>query len=69
MADIKQVMLENNAAQNANEKEIMLIINKFKASSNKRLAGKVTLNGYTPDATVSLEEYLEEISPKIESFD
>jgi hypothetical protein len=62
-------MLENNAPQNANEKEIMLIINKFKLSSIKRLGGQAIQNGYSTDATISFDEYLEEITPKIEFVD
>ena len=63
--DIKKVLLENNAPQSANEKEIMLIINKFKLSNIRRAGAAVNL-GFTTSATITLEEYLDEISPKIE---
>ena len=63
--DIKKVLLENNAHQSANEKEIMLIINKFKLSNIRRGGAAVNL-GFTTSATITLEEYLDEISPKIE---
>ena len=63
--DIKKVLLENNAHQSANEKEIMLIINKFKLSNIRRAGAAVNL-GFTISATITLDEYLDEISPKIE---
>ncbi len=65
VADIKKVLLENNAPQSANEKEIMLIVNKFKLSSVRR-GGAAINSGFTTKATITIEEYLEEITPKIE---
>ena len=65
VADIKKVLLENNAPQSANEKEVMIIINKFKMSSIRR-GGAAVNSGFTTSATISLEEYMEEITPKIE---
>jgi len=66
VGDIKQVLLENNAPQSANDKEVMIIINKFKMSTCVRRGGAAVKSGYTTAATITLEEYMEEMTPKVE---
>lgn len=52
--DLKRVLCENGAAQQAREGEVVLIIEKFKRGRGGDAEG------------ISLEEYVEEITPKIE---
>lgn len=64
--DITLTLIDHNGASIANEKEILLIINKFKSPSLKK-GGAATIAGLPLDSKISLHEYLNEISPKIES--
>jgi hypothetical protein len=57
--DLKRVLIENGAAQQAKDKEVVLIINKFK---NR---GARARYGYGVEARVSREEYVKEVMPKI----
>ena len=63
--DIMDVLCENNGGTIATEKEALLIINKFKGI-NIRCGGGSNMAGLPPNATISLKEYIEEITPKIE---
>ena len=52
------MLLDNGAAQQAKDKEVVLIINKFKHRGRARF-------GYGTEAKISREEYMAEITPKI----
>jgi hypothetical protein len=52
-------LIENNGGQISNEKEVLLIISKFKQSSVRK-------NEPIFDSAITLEEYLEEMTPKLE---
>lgn len=56
---------DHNGASIAKDKEIMLIINKFKNPITKR-GGAANISGISAGSTISLEEYLDEVTPKIE---
>ena len=57
--DLKQVLIENGAQQQAKDKEVILIINKFKIRSRASF-------GYGTSAKINRDEYMAEITPKIE---
>ena len=63
--DLMKVLVEHNGGNCANEKEVLLIINKFKGIG-LRLSGGANISGVPRDAKISLKEYIEEVTPKIE---
>lgn len=65
--DVKLVLLDHNGAALAREKEILLIINKFKGPGQRR-GGAANIAGLPKDSAIFLQEYLDEITPKIEPY-
>ena len=57
-------MIDHNGAAIAKDKEIYLIINKFKGNSNRR---ESDIAGVPKESTISLKEYMEEVTPKIDN--
>jgi hypothetical protein len=62
--DIKLVLIDHNGGQLAREKEILLIVNKFKGHHSRR-GGALNIAGLPKDSSISRQEYIEEITPKI----
>lgn len=60
--DLKQVLMDNGASQQAKDKEVILIINKFKNRARARF-------GFGIEARISREEYMAEITPKIVPYE
>ena len=60
--DLKQVLIDNGASQQAKDKEVVLIINKFKHRGRARF-------GYGTEAKIAREEYVAEITPKIVPYE
>lgn len=62
--DIKLVLVDHNGGQLAREKEILLIVNKFKGPGSRR-GGALNIAGLPKDSAIYLQEYIDEITPKI----